>query len=102
VFFEKYPTWKRKDWNLQNHNIYPLLYGCKTWSLTLRGELRLRVLDTAYPIDGEVNLLGTHKSNVENPMAIVKSHALHSFTLHMHHVEREKRIRRCRAHSDVT
>jgi len=30
---------------LQNYNLPAVLYGCKTWSLTLREECRLRVFE---------------------------------------------------------
>jgi hypothetical protein len=30
---------------LQNYNLPAVLYGCKTWSLTLREERRLRVFE---------------------------------------------------------
>jgi hypothetical protein len=31
--------------NIQNYNFPVFLYGCETWSLTLREEYRLRVFD---------------------------------------------------------
>jgi hypothetical protein len=36
---------KLKNYNIQDDNLPVLLYGCKTWSLTLRGEHRLRVFE---------------------------------------------------------
>jgi hypothetical protein len=35
-----------KDQDIQNYNLAVVLYGCKTWSLKLRGESRLRVLES--------------------------------------------------------
>jgi hypothetical protein len=34
---------KYKDYGVQNNNFACFLYGCETWSLTLREEFRLRV-----------------------------------------------------------
>jgi hypothetical protein len=34
-----------KGQNIQNHNSISCLYGCETWSLTLREEHRLRVFE---------------------------------------------------------
>jgi len=36
---------KLKDQDIQNYNFAFVLYGCKTWSLTLREERRLRVFE---------------------------------------------------------
>jgi len=36
---------KFKDSDIQNYNFSCLLYGCETWSLTLREERRLRVFE---------------------------------------------------------
>jgi hypothetical protein len=36
---------KFKDENIQNNNFAYCLYGCETWSLTLREESRLRVFE---------------------------------------------------------
>jgi hypothetical protein len=32
-------------WNIQNYNLPVVLYGCETWSLTLKEEHRLRVFE---------------------------------------------------------
>jgi hypothetical protein len=34
-----------KDQDIQNYNFTVVLYGCETWSLTLRDEHRLRVFE---------------------------------------------------------
>ena len=36
---------KFKDQDVQNYNFPVVLYGCETWSLTLREERRLRVFE---------------------------------------------------------
>ena len=36
---------KFKDQDIQNYNFAFCLYGCETWSLTLREERRLRVFE---------------------------------------------------------
>jgi hypothetical protein len=36
---------KFKEQDIQNYNIALVLYGCETWSLTLRDERRLRVFE---------------------------------------------------------
>jgi hypothetical protein len=38
---------KAKDSNIQNCNFAVVLYGCETWSLTLREEHKLRVFDNS-------------------------------------------------------
>jgi hypothetical protein len=36
---------KLKNYNIQNYNLAVVLYGCETWSLTLREGHRLRVFE---------------------------------------------------------
>jgi hypothetical protein len=36
---------KSKDSDIQNYNFAYFLYGCETWSLTLKEERRLRVFE---------------------------------------------------------
>ena len=36
---------KLKDQDIQNYNFLVVLYGCETWSLTLREERKLRVFE---------------------------------------------------------
>jgi len=39
----RYPKYKAED--TKNYNFGCILYGCETWSLTLREESRLRVFE---------------------------------------------------------
>ena len=36
---------KFKDQDIWNYNLVVVLYGCETWSLTLREEMKLRVFE---------------------------------------------------------
>jgi hypothetical protein len=36
---------KSKNENIQDYNLPVILYGCETWSLTLREEHKLRVFE---------------------------------------------------------
>jgi hypothetical protein len=38
-------VWKRKILNIPKLNFSVVLYGCETWSLTLREEYKLRMFD---------------------------------------------------------
>jgi hypothetical protein len=44
-FVFQFATQKFKYFDIQKYNFAVLLYGCETWSLTLREESRLRVLE---------------------------------------------------------
>ena len=44
-FVFQFAIQKFKDKNIQNCNFACFLYGCETWSLTLREEPRLRVFE---------------------------------------------------------
>jgi len=43
-FFFQFPILKYKNY-IQMYNFAVVLYECETWSLTLRGERRLRVFE---------------------------------------------------------
>jgi hypothetical protein len=79
-----------------------VLYGCKTWSLTLRDERRLRVFENRLlrrvfgPKRDEVTGEWRKLHNVElsdlyslpNIVRVVKSRRMRSYTRHMPHVAR--------------
>jgi hypothetical protein len=40
-----FPSWERKEKNIEKHNLHVVLCGYETWSLTVREEYRLRVFE---------------------------------------------------------
>ena len=44
-FVFQFAVQKFKDENIQNYNFLCFLYGCENWSLTLREERRMSVLE---------------------------------------------------------
>ena len=44
-FVFQFAIQKFKDQDIQSYNLPVVLYGCETWSLTLREEHRLRVFE---------------------------------------------------------
>jgi len=44
-FVFQFDIQRLKDSYIQNYNFADFLYGCETWSLTLREERRLRVFE---------------------------------------------------------
>ena len=44
-FFFQFATQKYKYYDIQKHNFACFVYGCGTWFLTLREELRLKVFE---------------------------------------------------------
>jgi len=44
-FVFQFAIQKYKDSDKQNYNLVVVLYGCETWSLTLREERRLRLYE---------------------------------------------------------